>query len=57
MTTIHSTAIVDPGALLGENVSVGPFSIINNDVIIGDDSTIASHVFIQSGTRIGKKCR
>ncbi|HEX9974475.1 MAG TPA: acyl-ACP--UDP-N-acetylglucosamine O-acyltransferase [bacterium] len=57
MTTIHPTAIVDPGALLGENVSVGPFSIINNDVIIGDHSTIASHVFIQSGTRIGKKCK
>lgn len=57
MATIHPTAIVDPGALLGENVSIGPFSIVNNDVIIGDDSTVASHVVIQSGTRIGKKCR
>lgn len=57
MTNIHPTALVDPGAQLGENVSVGPFSIINNDVVIGDDTTIASHVFIQSGTRMGKKCR
>lgn len=57
MTSIHPTAIVDPGALLGENVSIGPFSIINKDVIIGDDSTVASHVVIQTGTRIGKKCR
>ena len=29
MTEIHPTAIVDPGAQLGEGVSVGPHSIIH----------------------------
>ena len=55
-TTIDSHAIVSPKAQLGENVSVGPFSIIEPDVIIGDGTSIASHTLIAHGTRIGKEC-
>ncbi|MEW8050908.1 MAG: acyl-[acyl-carrier-protein]--UDP-N-acetylglucosamine O-acyltransferase, partial [Candidatus Thiodiazotropha sp.] len=35
--SIHPTAIVDTGAELGRNVSVGPHSIIGPHVVIGDD--------------------
>lgn len=40
---IHPTALVAPGARLGRNVAVGPFSVIHENVVIGDDCTIGSH--------------
>ena len=36
MATIHPTAIIEPGAQLGESVTVGPYSVIGADVRIGD---------------------
>ena len=50
---IHSTAIIEPGAKLGNNVSVGPYSYIGNDVVIGDDCIIESHVVIKGPSTIG----
>lgn len=40
---IHPTAIVSPLAQIGVNVSVGPFSIIHDNVVIGADTVIESH--------------
>lgn len=40
---IHPTAIVSTKANLGENVSVGPFTIIHDNVIIGNNTKIESH--------------
>ncbi len=54
---IHPTALIDPGARIGENVSVGAYSIIGPDVEIGDGTTIGPHVIIESNTRIGKDNR
>lgn len=51
---IDSRAIIEPGARLGENVSVGPFSIVGGDVTIGDGSWIGPHVVISGRTTIGK---
>ena len=56
MTNIHPTAIVDPKAELGDVVTVGPYAIIQGDVIIGENTKIDSHVLMHSGTRMGKKC-
>ena len=56
MANIHPTAIVDPGAEIGQNVTIGPFAIIEADTVIGDGSQIASHVLVASGARIGKEC-
>jgi len=51
---IHSTAIVDPGARIGANVAIGPYSIIGPDVEIGDNSEVGPHVVIKGHTRIGR---
>jgi len=51
--TIDSTAIIDPGASLGKNISIGPFAVIENDVSIGDNSKIGPHSVIGQGTVIG----
>ena len=54
---IDSLSAVHPKAHLGKFVSVGPFSVIENDVVIGDGTWIGSNVNIMSGARIGKNCR
>ena len=57
MVKIHSTALVDPKSQLGENVEIGPFTTIKEDVIIGDNSVIGTGVFLDSGTHLGKNCQ
>lgn len=54
---IHPTALIDPAARLGNNVSVGAFSIIGADVEIGDDTWIGPHVVIEGPTVIGRENR
>ena len=36
---------------------MGPYSVIEKNVIIGDDCQIASHVLLASGTRLAKECK
>ncbi|MEL6944462.1 MAG: acyl-ACP--UDP-N-acetylglucosamine O-acyltransferase, partial [Bacteroidota bacterium] len=40
-----------------KNVTIGSFSVIEEDVVIGDDTWIGAHVVLMSGTRIGKGCK
>jgi UDP-N-acetylglucosamine acyltransferase len=53
---IHKTAIIDPGAELGNDVEVGPFTVIEADVTIGDGSVIGPNVSIRPYTSIGSHC-
>ena len=52
--------IIDPvniyGATFGNNVSVGPFTEIQKNVIIGNDCKIQSHAFICEFVVIGNNC-
>lgn len=52
---IHSTAIVSREADIGENVSIGPYSIIHAGVQIGKNSSIGSHCEIGIHTRLASK--
>jgi UDP-N-acetylglucosamine acyltransferase len=54
---IHKSAVIDPSAVIGDNVKIGPYSIIGKDVELGDGCEIASHVVIQGPTKIGKENR
>ncbi|MDU0354569.1 acyl-ACP--UDP-N-acetylglucosamine O-acyltransferase [Paraglaciecola aquimarina] len=51
---IHSTAIIHPTAIIGDNVSIGPYSVIDADVTIGDNTVIEPHVVIKGKTTIGQ---
>lgn len=61
---IHKTALISSKACIGNNVTIGPYSIIHDDVIIGDGSTIGSYVELglptklasESSLRIGSHC-
>ena len=52
---IHQTAIVDPGAEIGKDVRIGPYSIIGKDVVIGDGCEIGPHVTLEGRSVIGEK--
>jgi UDP-N-acetylglucosamine acyltransferase len=54
MNNIHPTAIIEDGATIGENVSIGAYSYISNGVKIGDNTTVKSHVVIEGNTTIGE---
>jgi len=45
---------INPGAKIGANVEIGPFTTIDDNVEIGDGCRIGSNVTIFSGARIGK---
>ncbi len=54
---IHKTAIVDPRAELGDDVSVGPYAVVEGGVRIGAGCTIGPHVTIFEGVSIGETTR
>jgi len=46
--------VIHPSARIGQNVTIGPWSIIGPEVEIGDGCDIGSHVVIKSHTCIGR---
>lgn len=54
---IHPTAIVDPRAKLGANVSVGAYTVIDGDVEVGEGTSIGHHCVVTGHTRIGRDNR
>ncbi len=50
---IHNTAIISETSKLGDNVEIGPYSIIGPDVKISKNTKIHSHVNITGNTSIG----
>jgi UDP-N-acetylglucosamine acyltransferase len=57
MSFIHPTALVDQQAELGEDVSIGAYTIIEGEVFIDSGTRIGPHVHIDRYSRIGKNCR
>jgi UDP-N-acetylglucosamine acyltransferase len=51
---IHPTAYIAEKAVLGDNVTVGPFAVIENNVEIEDGCKIGSHCVIQPYVKLGK---
>tara|TARA_B110000211_G_C13580281_1_gene335947 strand:- start:188 stop:367 length:180 start_codon:yes stop_codon:yes gene_type:complete len=40
---IHKTSIIEDGAKLGSNVSIGPYSHIGKNVVLGDNVVIQGY--------------
>ncbi len=55
--TVHPNTEIHSSAILGNNVTVAPFSTIGPDVRIGDNTEIGPNVLITGGAVIGKDCR
>ena len=56
MTNVHPSAIIEAGAELGDDVTVGAYSVIGSKVKIGAGTHVHSHVVIDGDTTIGQGC-
>ncbi|MGB4903103.1 MAG: acyltransferase [Saprospiraceae bacterium] len=52
-TTIHPTAIIDPGASIGEGTKIWHFSHVMPDSIIGKNCSLGQNVVMMSGASLG----
>ena len=52
--TIHSTAVVAPGAKIASDASIGPWCSIGPDAEIGAGVTLISHVVVDGHTKVGE---
>jgi UDP-3-O-[3-hydroxymyristoyl] glucosamine N-acyltransferase len=50
---IHSTVILGKNVLLGKNAAVGPYTVIEDNVSVGDNAVIYSGCFIGHHSKIG----
>jgi len=57
MSNISPLAVIEDGAKIGENVTIGAFCHISSESIIGDGTTIAQGACIYGKTTIGKNNR
>lgn len=55
-STIHPTAIIDPRAEIGPDVTIGPFCIVEGPAKIGARSRLISHVSIAGRVELGEEC-
>ncbi len=53
MTQIHSTAIIEQGARLGEGAVIGPYCCVGGMVELGDGVRLHSHLVVAGKTTIG----
>ena len=56
MINKHHTSIISEKAVLGSNVTIGPYCIINENVKIGNNVNLKAHVYVDGNTTIGDNC-
>lgn len=54
---ISTLASIHPHAKIGNDVTIDPFAVIHDNVVIGDGTHIMSHTVIMPFSRIGKNCK
>ncbi len=57
MPDIHPTAIVAPGARLADDVAIGPYCVVGENVVLGSGVRLLSHVVVDGRTTIGEGTR
>lgn len=53
-TQIHSTAIIEDGAKIGNNVEIGPYCFVGPQVELKDGVKLISHVWVGGDTVVGE---
>lgn len=54
MSFIHPSAIVDPGATIGEGAKIWHFCHVSPGAVIGDNCVLGQNVFVASGVTLGR---
>jgi len=55
MATIDPTARIEPGAMMEDDVSIGPYCVVGGNVVIGAGCRLIAHVHIAGHTAIGAR--
>ena len=53
---IHKTAVIAKDAVIGKNVAVGPFTVIEGRAVVGDNTVIYGGCYVGHRTVLGKMC-
>jgi len=53
---LHPTAIIESGAQLGENVSIGAYAYVGGKAVIGAGTVLHHHANVEGLTTIGRDC-
>ena len=54
---IHKSSVIDPKAVIGKDVKIGPFSFVGPYVELKDGVELISNVHIEGDTKIGKNTK
>jgi UDP-N-acetylglucosamine acyltransferase len=54
---IHPTAVLAPGASLGEGVTIGPYAVVGEGVVLGARTVVGDHASIQGPAVFGEDNR
>jgi UDP-N-acetylglucosamine acyltransferase len=57
VANVHPTALVEPGARVAADASIGAYSIIGADVAIGAGTVVGPHVVVTGRTTLGMRNR
>jgi UDP-3-O-[3-hydroxymyristoyl] glucosamine N-acyltransferase len=50
---VHATAVVHSTAKIGANAHIGPYAVIDENVVVGANAVILAHVVLYRGVKIG----
>lgn len=53
---IHSTAVIEPDAIIGEGVTIREFCYVGHAARIDDGAILYPHVYVGDGAQIGQDC-
>jgi UDP-N-acetylglucosamine acyltransferase len=56
MAAVDPTARIEPGAVIGSDVTIGPYCVIGPNVAIGDGCRLISQVHLAGHTTVGARC-
>jgi UDP-N-acetylglucosamine acyltransferase len=54
---IHPTAVIDPSAEVGTDVTIGAYAVLGPNVQVGNRTQIGAHVVLERDTSVGEDCR
>ncbi|MCD6308761.1 MAG: acyl-ACP--UDP-N-acetylglucosamine O-acyltransferase [Candidatus Latescibacteria bacterium] len=56
-SSIHPTAIIDDDAGIAGDVGIGPYAVVESNVVIGRGTMVGASAFIGRGTQLGEDIR
>ncbi len=52
--TVHSTAVIGSDVILGDNIVIGPYAVIEGSIVVGDGTEIGAHAVVSGWTTMGR---